>query len=59
MPENVWKSYIDLELSLEGFDKVRSLYRRLLDRTKHVKVWISFGKFEQDRNPELARQVFN
>jgi len=48
MPENVWKSYIDLEISLKEFTRVRDLYKRLLTRTKHVKVWISFGKFEQD-----------
>ncbi len=46
MPENVWKSYIDLEIALQEFGKVRELYRRLLTRTKHVKVWISFAKFE-------------
>ena len=48
MPENVWKSYIDLEIALTEFDRVRELYKRLLARTKHVKVWISFGKFESE-----------
>lgn len=61
MPENVWKSYIDLEITLKDFSRVRDLYRRLLSKTKHVKVWISFGKFEQE-NAYLAlnaRSLFN
>ena len=27
-------------------DRVRSLYSRLLERTSHVKVWMSYGQFE-------------
>ncbi|KAH3765642.1 CGI-201 protein, short form [Pelomyxa schiedti] len=46
MPELLWKHYIDFEISLGEMDRVRSLYRRLLQRTKHVKVWISFAQFE-------------
>ncbi len=46
MPENVWKAYIDMEIALSEFEKVRDLYRQLLTRTKHVKVWISYAKFE-------------
>ncbi|CAG2207040.1 CLF1 [Mytilus edulis] len=38
MPEVLWKSYIDFQIEQEEFDKVRNLYRRLLQRTKHVKV---------------------
>ena len=30
MPENVWKSYIDMEISLSLYDHVRDLYKRLL-----------------------------
>jgi crooked neck len=48
MPENVWKSYIDFEIGLNRLDNVRELYRRLLTKTKHVKVWISYAKFEQE-----------
>lgn len=61
MPENVWKSYIDLEIALEEFNKVRELYRRLLSRTKHVKVWLSFAKFEQEnsRDADKARAIFS
>ncbi|CAG9467662.1 unnamed protein product [Pedinophyceae sp. YPF-701] len=46
MPELVWKSYIDMEAQEGGRPTVRSLYERLLERTKHVKVWISFARFE-------------
>jgi crooked neck len=47
-PENVWKSYINYEISNQEYDKVRSLYERLLEKTKHPKVWFSFSKFEQE-----------
>uniref|UniRef100_F7AR32 Crooked neck-like protein 1 n=1 Tax=Monodelphis domestica TaxID=13616 RepID=F7AR32_MONDO len=46
MPEVLWKSYIDFEIQQEEYEKTRSLYRRLLQRTQHVKVWISFAQFE-------------
>ena len=57
MPENVWKSYIDFEISVGLYDRVRDLYKRLLQRTKHVKVWLSYAKFEAEntRDAELAR----
>ena len=48
MPEGVWKAYIDFEISQKHYLNVRSLYERLIIITKHVKVWISFAKFEQD-----------
>jgi hypothetical protein len=38
MPEVLWKSYIDFEIAQGEFDNTRTLYERLLDRTKHVKV---------------------
>lgn len=46
MPELLWKAYIDFEISEREFDQARALYERLLDRTKHLKVWISYAKFE-------------
>uniref|UniRef100_A0A8C5MXQ0 Crooked neck-like protein 1 n=1 Tax=Leptobrachium leishanense TaxID=445787 RepID=A0A8C5MXQ0_9ANUR len=46
MPEVLWKSYIDFEIEQEEFERTRNLYRRLLQRTQHVKVWISFAQFE-------------
>lgn len=60
----VWKAYIDYQIEQEEFQKARDLYERLLDRTQHVKVWISFAKFElqadTDDNARLsaARNVF-
>ena len=38
MPEVLWKSYIDFEIEQEEIDNTRKLYRRLLQRTQHVKV---------------------
>lgn len=38
MPEVLWKAYIDFEIEQEEYDNTRNLYRRLLERTKHVKV---------------------
>ncbi|BFG34882.1 hypothetical protein CerSpe_211560 [Prunus speciosa] len=46
MPELLWKAYIDFELSEGEFERARELYEKLLDRTKHLKVWISYAKFE-------------
>ncbi|NXI76070.1 CRNL1 protein, partial [Rhipidura dahli] len=62
MPEVLWKSYIDFEIEQEEYEKTRSLYRRLLQRTQHVKVWISFAQFElsaggQERLPR-CRQIY-
>ena len=50
MPEVLWKSYIDFE-SVEGAyererTRVRALYERLVEKTGHVKVWISWALFE-------------
>ena len=46
MPEMLWKSYIDFELEQEECDNARHLYECLLERTQHIKVWLSFAKFE-------------
>lgn len=62
MPEVLWKSFIDFEIEQEEYDNVRSLYRRLLQRTQHVKVWISYAQFEMgvpgDLNIEKTREVY-
>ena len=59
MPEMLWKSYIDFELAENMPDNARNLYERLLQRTSHVKVWISFGQFEALQSGIIqARQVF-
>lgn len=61
MPELLWKGYIDFEIE-EGEDsKARALYERLLERTGHVKVWISFAQFEGTeigKGVEEARNIF-
>merc|ERR1739838_972263 len=62
MPEILWKAYIDFETEQEETDRARELYRRLLERTQHVKVWLSFAQFErqvdhEDRT-EQARHVY-
>ncbi|CAN1244758.1 Crooked neck-like protein 1 [Linum perenne] len=46
MPELLWKAYVDFEISEGENERTRQLYERLLDRTKHLKVWISYAKFE-------------
>ncbi|KAF2747297.1 cell cycle control protein [Sporormia fimetaria CBS 119925] len=46
MPELVWKSYIDFEEEEGEYEKTRNLYERLLQKTDHVKVWISWAQFE-------------
>lgn len=40
------QAYIDFEISEGEYERTRQLYERLLDRTKHLKVWISYAKFE-------------
>ncbi|GER26829.1 pre-mRNA-splicing factor CLF1 [Striga asiatica] len=46
MPELLWKAYIDFEISMSELERARALYERLLNRSKNVKVWISYAKFE-------------
>ncbi|CAH1261589.1 CRNKL1 [Branchiostoma lanceolatum] len=62
MPEMLWKSYIDFEIEQEEPQRVRELYGRLLERTQHVKVWISYAKFELSVAGEdmaaRARKIF-
>jgi crooked neck len=46
MPELLWKQYIDFEIEQGENDNARNLYRRLLSKTTHVKVWLSLAQFE-------------
>jgi crooked neck len=46
MPELVWKAYIDFEEESGEYENTRGLFERLLDKTDHVKVWISYAHFE-------------
>ncbi|KFD52242.1 hypothetical protein M514_06805 [Trichuris suis] len=62
MPEVLWKSYIDFEISQEEFANARQLYQRLLEKTQNVKVWISFAQFEantdDDDRVDKSRRVY-
>lgn len=59
MPEVVWKAYIDFEFRLGNFKNVRALYTLLLSKTKHVKVWVSFARFERERSDfEAMRELY-
>ncbi|UKZ62691.1 uncharacterized protein TrAtP1_003927 [Trichoderma atroviride] len=46
MPELLWKAYIDFEEEEGEYARTRELYERLLEKTGHVKVWISYAHFE-------------
>ena len=51
--------YIDFEIDQGEHERTRHLYRNLLERTTHVKVWISFAKFEADvAGTEAAADVY-
>lgn len=61
MPEMLWKNYIDFEIEESEGDKARALYERLLEKTGHVKVWISFAQFEGTevgKGVDAARSTF-
>nr|CAG4643749.1 EOG090X01R1 [Lepidurus arcticus] len=70
MPEILWKAYIDFEIEQSEYENARALYERLLERTQHVKVWMSYAQFELatasaieegsgGMNVAAARSVFN
>ena len=46
MPELVWKAYVEFEEEEGEWDRVRKVYERLVERSGHVKVWISWAMFE-------------
>ncbi|XP_077521526.1 pre-mRNA splicing factor crn [Amblyomma americanum] len=62
MPEVIWKSYVDFEIEQEQYKRAAQLYERLLERTQHVKVWISYAHFQLNYGGEdpvpLARTIF-
>ncbi|KDN43411.1 pre-mRNA-splicing factor CLF1 [Tilletiaria anomala UBC 951] len=43
MPEVVWKAYIDYEFEMREWNNVNRLYESLVERSGHVKVWISYA----------------
>ena len=62
MPEVLWKGYMDFEIKQEEFDNTRKLYRRLLKKTQHAKIWVSFATFElacsQEDSVVRARKIY-
>ncbi|KAK4883629.1 hypothetical protein RN001_006948 [Aquatica leii] len=64
MPELLWKSYIDFEIAQDEIENARQLYEQLVERTTHVKVWLSYANFELNNknddglNLSLARRVY-
>ena len=56
MPELVWKAYIDFEEEEAEYERTRGLYERLLEKTDHVKVWISYAHFEINVPDEEAQE---
>lgn len=49
MPEVLWKSFIDFEFEEREWDRVDELYEKLLTRTGHVKVWVSYAMSQIQR----------
>lgn len=54
MPELVWKAYIDFEEEAGEYERARALFERLLSKTDHVKVWISYAHFEINADEDVA-----
>ena len=48
---SVLQSYIDFEINSQERLRARELYERLLERTSHVKVWLSYASFEAEPLP--------
>jgi len=59
MPEMLWKNFIDFEITEGEQARARDLYERLLQRTSHVKVWVSCASFESSIGEvDKARAVY-
>ncbi len=61
-PEILWKGYIDFEIEEGESENARGLYEQLLERTGHVKVWISYAQFEGSnvgKGTQGAREIFD
>jgi tetratricopeptide (TPR) repeat protein len=56
MPEAMWKAYIDHEIAEGSRVNARGLYERLLEKTQHVKVWMSYAKMESTPLKILAAE---
>lgn len=61
IPEILWKSYIDFEIEQGDSENARKLYEKLLERTEHVKVFISYAQFEGSsigQGVNVARSIY-
>lgn len=45
-PNVAVQAYIDFEIGEGERARTRALYERLLDKTTHVKIWMSYAAFE-------------
>ena len=52
----LWKAYIDMEAGEGQREATRALYERLLERTGHVKVWLSYAGFEATPLAQLTAE---
>ncbi|XP_057810198.1 pre-mRNA-splicing factor clf1-like [Salvia miltiorrhiza] len=46
MPHLLWKTYSEFEISEAEYERSKALYEMLLERTKRLKLWISYAQFE-------------
>lgn len=49
MPELLWKAYIDFEFEEGERERTRALYERLLEKSRHLKIWLAYARFEMAR----------
>ncbi|PIA42192.1 hypothetical protein AQUCO_02100217v1 [Aquilegia coerulea] len=56
-PDLLWKAYLDFEISLGELERTRQIYDRLLERTKHWKVWRNYAMFEANANMEGGSDI--
>ena len=57
----VFRRYIEIEISLREFDRVRRLYEKFLEfDPSNLKTWIAYAELEQNLDDEeRARSIFN
>ena len=59
MPELLWKAYIEFEIECGEYENSEVLYNRLLQKTTHVRVWLSFAEFQRSIGKiDQARDIF-
>ncbi|KAG8908298.1 NineTeen Complex (NTC) component [Tulasnella sp. 403] len=61
MPELLWKAYIDFEFDEGERERTRTLYERLLEKSRHLKIWLAYARFElarmgDDEDEEAANE---